>query len=72
MELKPQYKVISGAPPEIEQLLNLLSKDGWRPVTMASLALPSVVTVILENKIMEESSPKVPSAVRETLAEEVQ
>jgi WHG domain-containing protein len=43
MELKSKYKVISGAPPEIEQMLNLLSQDGWHPVTMASLALPSVI-----------------------------
>jgi len=28
MELKSQYEVISGVPLEIEQLLNLLSKDG--------------------------------------------
>jgi hypothetical protein len=37
-------------------MLNMLSQDGWHPVTMASLALPSVIAVILENKIMEEAS----------------
>ena len=47
MELKSQYKVISGAPLEIVQTLNLLSQDGWHPVTMASLGLPNVVAVIL-------------------------
>ena len=29
-------------------MLNLLSQDGWQPVTMASLSLPIVVAVILE------------------------
>jgi hypothetical protein len=72
MELKPQYKVISGAPVEIEQMLNLLSKDGWHPVTMASLALPSVIAVILENKSMEEASLTVTTALRETMTDEVQ
>jgi hypothetical protein len=64
--------VISGAPLEIEQMLNLLSQDGWHPVTMASLALPSVIAVILERKIMEESSLKISTAVRDTVTEEVQ
>lgn len=72
MELKSQYKIISGAPLEIEQTLNLLSKDGWRPVSMASLALPSVIAVILENKMAEESSVNVTAAFRETLAEDIQ
>jgi hypothetical protein len=71
MEIKAQYKVISGAPLEIEQTLNLLSRDGWRPVTMASLALPSVIAVILENKIMEESSLNVADAIRDSAAENV-
>ena len=72
MELKSQYKIISGAPLEIEQTLNLLSKDGWRPVSMASMALPSVIAVILENKMAEESSVNVTAAFRETLAEDIQ
>jgi hypothetical protein len=72
VELKPKYKVISGSPLEIEQMLNLLSQDGWHPVTMASLALPSVIAVILERKIMEESSLKISTAVRDTVTEEVQ
>ena len=73
MEFKPQYKVISGAPLEIEQTLNLLSQDGWRPLTMASLALPSVIAVILENKILEEASLKITTAVRDAVTgEEVQ
>jgi hypothetical protein len=73
MELKSKYKVISGAPPEIEQMLNILSQDGWHPVTMASLALPSVIAVILENKSMEEASLKITTAVLDTATpEEVQ
>jgi hypothetical protein len=73
MELKSKYKVISGGPLEIEQTLNLLSRDGWHPVTMASLALPSVIAVILENKLMEESSLKISTVLQEpTAAEEVQ
>jgi hypothetical protein len=70
MELKSKYKVISGAPPEIEQMLNLLSQEGWHPVTMASLALPSVIAVIVENKIMEEGSLTVTTSLRDTRAEE--
>ena len=56
MEIKTVYKVISGVSAEIEQMLNVLSQDGWRPVTMSCLARPSVLTVILENKIMEEEN----------------
>ena len=73
MELKSQYEVISGAPLEIEQTLNVLSQDGWHPVTMASLGLPSVVAVILESKIMDESSRKITSALQDAVSlEEVQ
>jgi hypothetical protein len=73
MELKSQYKVISGTPLEIEQTLNLLAQDGWHPVTMASLALPNVVAVILESKIMDESSRKITSSLRDAVSlEEVQ
>jgi hypothetical protein len=73
MELKSQYKVISGAPLEIEQTLNLLAQDGWHPVTMASLALPNVVAVILESKIMDESSRKITSSLQDAVSlEEVQ
>ena len=73
MELKSQYKVISGAPLEIEQTLNLLAQDGWHPVTMASLALPNVVAVILESKIMDESSRKITSSLHDAVSlEDVQ
>ena len=73
MELKSQYKVISGAPLEIEQTLNLLAQDGWHPVTTASLGLPSVVAVILESKIMDESSRKITSALQDAVSlEDVQ
>jgi hypothetical protein len=72
MELKSKYKVISGAPLEIEQMLNLLSQNGWHPVTMASLALPSVIAVILESKPLEESSLKLATTLQEGTAEEVQ
>ena len=43
MEIKPKYKVISGKPLEIEQMLNLLSQDGWHPVTMAMTCPPFLV-----------------------------
>lgn len=73
MELKSQYKVISGAPLEIEETLNLLTQDGWHPVAMASLALPNVVAVILENRLLDESSIKLTSAIQDTvISDEVQ
>ena len=68
MELKSQYKVISGAPLEIEETLNLLSQDGWHPVTIASLCLPSVVAVILESKVIDESSRKITSALQHAVS----
>jgi hypothetical protein len=40
MELKPKYKVISGSPVEIEQMLKLLSNDGRHPVTMGEPCPP--------------------------------
>jgi hypothetical protein len=52
MEIKTFYKVISGEPAEVEHVLNTLSRQGWRPITMSSRS--SVLSVILENKSMEE------------------
>ena len=54
MEIKTLYKVISGESAEIERLLNTLSRDGWRPITMSCRS--SVLTVILENKAMGRRS----------------
>ena len=72
MEIKTTYKVISGASAEIEQVLNLLSKDGWRPVTMSCLGRPSVLTVILENKVMEEAKLTLSRLHEESNLEEIQ
>ncbi len=75
MEIKTLYKVISGESAEIERLLNTLSRDGWRPVTMSCRS--SVLTVILENKAMEEAKLNLSNALdegqpRESSMEEVQ
>ena len=75
MEIKTLYKVISGESAEIEHLLNTLSRDGWRPVTMSCRS--SVLTVILENKAMEEARLNLTNALdegppRESTMEEVQ
>ena len=77
MDIKTLYKVISGSSAEAEKVLNLLSQDGWRPVTMSCHGQPTVVTAILENKIMEEaklrlSSTLGDSARTENNSEEVQ
>jgi hypothetical protein len=72
MEIKTTYKVISGVSAEIEQVLNLLSKDGWRPVTMSCLGRPSVLTVILENKVMEEAKLTLSRLHEESNLEEIQ
>ena len=63
MEIKTLYKVISGESVEIEHLLNTLSRDGWRPITMSCRS--SVLTVILENKAMEEAKLNLSNALGE-------
>jgi hypothetical protein len=63
MEIKTLYKVISGESAEIEHVLNTLSRDGWRPVTMSCRS--SVLTVILENKILEEAKLNLSNALAE-------
>jgi hypothetical protein len=75
MEIKTLYKVVSGEPEEIEHVLNALSRDGWRPVTMSCRS--SVLSVILENKAMEEAKLNLSDtlgegAPRESTMEEVQ
>ena len=65
MEIKTIYKVISGSTPEIERILNVLAKDDWRPVTMSCFGQPSILTVILENKLMEEAKLNLSSAIAE-------
>jgi hypothetical protein len=67
MDIKTLYKVISGSSAEIEKLLNVLSQDGWRPVAMSCFGQPTVLTVILENKVMEEAKLNLPSALGERL-----
>jgi hypothetical protein len=63
MEITTQYKIISGESSEVEHVLNRLSRDGWRPVTMSSRS--SVLTVILENEIMEEAKLNLSNALAE-------
>ena len=63
MEIKTLYKVISGESAEIEHLLNTLSRDGWRPITISCRS--SVLTVILENKTMEEAKLNLSNALGE-------
>jgi hypothetical protein len=75
MEIKTLYKLVSGESVEIEHGLNVLARDGWRPVTMSSQS--SLLTVILENKIMEEAKHDLSSALaedaeRESPLEEIQ
>ena len=75
MEIKTLYKVISGESAEVEQVLNTMSRDGWRPITMSCRS--SVLSVILENKSMEEarlnlSEAPDASTQRESAIEEVQ
>ena len=75
MEIKTLYEVISAESAEIEHVLNTLSRDSWRPVTMSCQS--SVLTVILENKAMEEARLNISSALgegppRESTMEEVQ
>ena len=72
MEITTRYKVISGASAEIEQILNALSDGGWRPVTMSCLGQPDAVTVILENKIMEEAKLSIVRPLEQSSLEEVQ
>ena len=70
MEIKTFYKVISAEAAEIEHVLNTLSRDGRRPITMSCRS--SVLTVILENKIMEEAKLNLSSTLQESALEEVQ
>ena len=75
MKIKTVYKVISAESVEIERELNVFSRDGWRPITMSCRS--SVLTVILENKVMEEAKLNLSSALgestsRESAMEEVQ
>lgn len=70
MDIKTLYKVISGSSAEIEKLLNVLSQDGWRPVAMSCFGQPTVLNVILENKVMEKASLNLPSTIGERAPED--
>ena len=75
MEIKTLYKVFSGETAEIEHVLNTLSRDGWRPVTMSCRS--NLLTVILENKVMEEAKLNLSTALAdgtpgENMIEDVQ
>jgi hypothetical protein len=77
MELRTIYKLISGSSSEVEQVLNLLAKDDWRPVTMSCFGHPAVLTVILENKIVDEARLDLAGAIADettggATAEEIQ
>jgi len=65
MGIRTLYKVVSGSSSEVEQVLNVLVKGEWRPVTVACHGQPIVLTVILENKIMEEAKLNFPSTLGE-------
>jgi hypothetical protein len=71
MEIQTIYKVITGSASEVEHVLNLLGQDGWRPVALS--VHQQALTVILENKLMEEAKINLSSVVTETkLEEEIQ
>jgi hypothetical protein len=70
MDIKTIFKVISGSTGEIEQMLNVLSRDGWRPVTMSCQGQPTILTAILENKIMEEAKLSLSSSLGDRTATE--
>ena len=53
MEIKALYKVITGESAQIEHILNTLSRDGWRPVTMSCRS--SLLTVILKNNVSRQN-----------------
>jgi hypothetical protein len=65
MDINTLYKVTSGSPTEIEKVLNVLSQDGWRPVAMSCFGQPAALTVILENKVMEDAKLNLPSTLGE-------
>jgi hypothetical protein len=64
MEPKTLYKIISGSSAEVERVLNVLAQDDWRPVAM-SCNDHGTITVILENKILDEEELKVSNAIAE-------
>jgi hypothetical protein len=75
MEIKTLYKLISGESVEIEDMLNTLSREGSRPVTMSCRS--TNLNVILENKAMEEGKLSISNAVaggmlKESEIEEIQ
>jgi hypothetical protein len=70
MDIKTIFKVISGSTGEIEQTLNVSSRDGWRPVTMSCQGQPTILTAILENKIMEEAKLSLSRPLGENTASE--
>jgi hypothetical protein len=70
MDIKTIFKVISGSTGEIEQTLNVSSRDGWRPVTMSCQGQPTILTAILENKIMEEAKLSLSNSLGDRTATE--
>jgi hypothetical protein len=60
--------VISGEEAEIEQRLNTLSRDGWRPIAMSCRL--SMLAVIVEKKAMEEAKLSLSSALAEDVLKE--
>jgi len=68
MEIRTLFKLISGEPAEIEHLLNAMSRDGWRPITMSCRS--TILNVILENKAMEEAKLDISSAITEGMLKE--
>ncbi len=49
-----EYKVIQGRPGAIEERLNELSQEDWRPVTTASLSFAAMIAVVLQRESPRE------------------
>jgi len=45
------YKVLTGNAKQMEEQLNQLAQQGWRPVTMGGLSEPYQVAVIIEKRV---------------------
>ncbi len=49
-----EYKVIQGQPRAIEERLNELSQEDWRPVATAGLSFAAMIAVILQRESPRE------------------
>jgi hypothetical protein len=53
MPQEAEYKVIVGSGPDIQQQLNILAVQNWKPILMSSVGTtgPVAVTIVLEHKL---------------------